>query len=429
MSRRAKFRPIFLLAAAFVLLAPVSVATGLAISEPAKYVRLGTTVLMVLLGAQSGRGLRMGPVGTMMSVFVAFFVMSGIWSGNPVFALIYKGMFGLSFFAGLVLVNSVKDSDEFKKGLDLLGAVAVLASFVALAAYWRDPSGSVRQERMSVFGLNANLLGEASAMLWILCLYLALHQKSKLRLAILGLACASLALIIVGSGSRGAALMAAVGSLFLLVPFTKRPGMVAGVLLGILVVVYVGSEVLDVGGGRFVRDLSKDTRTQIWTNVMKRYFSKSPAIGIGWLNNGNQWAAVQSAYIQTLIESGIVGAGLLLAALASIANGFLRNRDEFQRRRLPKELFYLNLALLAPILMNGAFESSLFIGASLDSLLLGMGVGLLDNAVRIVATSSGPSLGAQRTVRPIATIPILPVPARPAPQNVRGLAPGLEHLY
>jgi O-antigen ligase len=395
MAPRARFRPIFLLAGAFVLLAPLSVATGLGLSEPAKYARLATTVLIVLAGAATGRGLRMGAAGKAMTAFVAIFIGACVWSGNPVYACFYKGMFGLSFMSGLVLVNSVRSVEEFTKGLRLLGFVAVLAAFVALAVFLRDPDASTSLERMSVFGLNANLLGEASALLWILCLYLATSQRSRFWLALMALACGALGLIIIGTGSRGAALMALTGTLFVLLPMVQRPGRLAAALLGVLVVVYLAFEVFELSGGdRFVNEISKDTRSAIWSHAFRKYFMRHPLTGVGWLHYGDQWATLQNAYLQTLVETGLLGAGVLALALGMTARGLYRNYQQVKRRRLPRELLYLNLAFLVPVLMHGMAESSLFIGCSLDSLFLGMGVGLVDRMLPLILNT--PSQAARR---------------------------------
>ncbi|MGQ0633594.1 MAG: O-antigen ligase family protein [Planctomycetaceae bacterium] len=405
MVHRARFRPIFLLAGAFVLLAPLSVASGLGLSEPAKYARLATTLLIVLTGAIGGGGLRMGGAGRAMTAFIAIFIVSGFWSDNPVYACLYKGMFGLSFLSGLVLVNSVRSVDEFKKGLRLLGFVAVFAAFVALLVFLRDPDASSSLERMSVFGLNANLLGEASALLWILCLYLATNHRSRFWLALMGLACAALGLIIIGTGSRGAALMALTGTMFLLLPMVQRPGRLAAVLLGVLVVVFLAFEVFDLSGGdRFVNEISKDTRTAVWARALRKQFMRQPLTGVGWLHYGDQWATLQNAYLQTLVESGLLGAGVLVVALVVTGSGVYRNYRRIRRDRLPRELLYLNLAFLAPVLMHGMAESSLFIGASLDSLFLGMGVGLVDRLLPLITATVSSNVRRASRAAPARTI-------------------------
>jgi hypothetical protein len=148
--------------------------------------------------------------------------------------------------------------------------------------------------------------------------------------------------------------------------------------------------------------------------------------GVGWLHVGDQWATLQNAYLQTLVESGLIGASVLATALVVASRGVYRNYREAKRRQLPKELLYLNLAFLVPVLAHGAAESSLFIGASLDSLFLGMGIGLVDRMLPLVSTT-GPSTPRRGRAAPVRTIGITSaslsgwrrpvVPALPSPQS------------
>lgn len=381
MPARAKLHPLFLLAGVFAVLAPASVASGLSFSEPTKYARLLTTLMIVFWGLANGRGFRLGPAGVAFVVFLVVFGGAGAWSTTPHYALFYKGMFTLSAISGLVLVNSLRSEEELKRGFRLLGLVSGAATCVALGVYWYDPASSTRMGRMDILGMNANMLGQTAAALFILCLSVALNRPSKLVRFLMLSACAALGLMIIGTGSRASVLMALSGMLILMLPLVRRPAMVATIALGGMLTLYLAFEIMDLSGGnRLVANMSKNTRADVWHYGL-RLFSKSPIIGIGWFQFERRQANLHSAYVQVLVESGILGATALLTALAVMIYCWCRNQRRLGRLGRSRELSYLAAALLFPVLIHGLAESATFIAAGLNALFLGMGVGLLDRTL------------------------------------------------
>ena len=380
---------LFKLAALLLLTAPLSVA-GFAFAEPFKYIRLAITIVMVALGFFSSRGARLGPVGRALAIFTVVFVVSGVWSNKPHWALIYKGMFAFMCLSGVVLINSVRTRDELMRGLRFLGLTSAIAAVLAFGIYLKNPHEAEVHGRMALAGMNSNTIGETAGPLLILCLFLVLHDKSrKKRPWMMGLACAVLVLILLGSGSRASALMAMVGALFLMVPLTRRPELFAGIGLMTACLIFVASEVLQLGGaGRLSTEMSKNTRTGVWWWAVK-CFLKSPLIGVGWLNyGGHQWAAVQSSYFQVLAEAGLLGVFCLLAAIVVMLSKCHSNHVTLGRNGLPKDLSYLTLAFVVSGLVHGVFESSMVLGTSVNALFLGMGAGLADRTVALAQTGA-----------------------------------------
>src|SRR5262245_35847672 len=103
-----RLKLMFLLAASFVLLAPMSVAPNFSLAEAAKYFRLGATALIVIIGLM-GR-LYLGLAGRTLAVFTILYVVSAVWSGSALWGLFNKGMFGLSCLSGLFLAASLRTS-------------------------------------------------------------------------------------------------------------------------------------------------------------------------------------------------------------------------------------------------------------------------------------------------------------------------------
>lgn len=394
-------------AAAFLLLAPLSVATGLSISEPAKYARLLTTLVMVALGALSRRGLKTGPVASIWGLFTLMFVTASLWSDLPHWALFYKGMFGLTFFSGIALVNSARTQEALIRGLRFLGMVSAMAACLALVVYLTDRSASSAGDRMALYGINANALGQTAAPLLILCLFLVLNDRSRRKRTMLALACCALGLIIIATGSRGSLLMALAGITFLVLPHSKRPERIAAVAGCVLVVTFAALQFLDLEGGhRIFDEMGKNTRAGIWNWGWKGFLG-SPAIGIGWFHYGTQWAAVQSAYLQVLIETGLVGATILLCAMIVTARRWYGVQRKLVRLGLSQKLSYLSLAFLGSVLLHGAFESSLVFGSSLNALFLGMGTCLVDRTLALSSAAVSPAQRSRIPQRKLTPTPVL----------------------
>lgn len=372
---------IFLLAGGFVLLSPTSVAGGLSISEPAKYFRLLTTILIVAIGLASAGQLRIGAGGRALIAFSTLFVIASVWSTKPAYGLFNKGMFGLTCLSGIILAASIRTTAELRAGLRLLGLVSGAAALVVLLVFLKAPGQVQTNDRMAVFGINPNMIGHTAVPLSILCMYVAINDRRTLWKTLMIGACCLLGLIIIATGCRGAALTLVIGTACLLAPYSRRPGVMLGVLVGIALVAFVGFEVLEIGGSnRMVSEFGKDTRQGVWRWALKS-FQKSPIFGVGWFHYGSKWAMVQSMYIQTLVETGIVGAMSLIGTLCLVAIVWFSSLQRLHKMRAPTGICYLALSLLLMELAQGLTESSPLAGTTLASLVLGLSVGLTDRVV------------------------------------------------
>src|SRR5690606_5792473 len=107
----------FVLAGAFLVLAPLSVTSGTSQENIAKILRVVVTMLMVLTGAVAIHQFRPRAATISLMLFVAFFVAGALWSNSQKWGLFHKGMFGLSCMSGVFLAMAPRDLEEFKKGI------------------------------------------------------------------------------------------------------------------------------------------------------------------------------------------------------------------------------------------------------------------------------------------------------------------------
>lgn len=373
-----KAGPAFLLAGAFMLLSPLSMATDLAASGPAKYVRLGTAILLVVFGAVARPSIRLGAASTALLVFVAFYVAASLWSQDVVWALFYKGMFAVSVLGGVLLGLSPRNEEQLKSGLRFLSIIAGFAGFLTFAQYLKNPVVA-ETARFTVFGLNANIVGMTAAALLLFCFFLALQERSAAWKWFSWTNVAILGIVIIATGSRGSLGMAVIGCAIFAAPLVRRP---AALLLTCMLLTgffYAVVTTLDFHTVDRLADWNSENRDGVWRAAL-RQFAASPVIGQGWLfTSRHATANHMSIYLQTLAEAGICGAVLLAVCLATIAAGAQRMRRSLFGRAVHTRWYgYFAVGLIASVLAHGIVESGTFLGSTLNSLLLGFGVGLID---------------------------------------------------
>ncbi|MFO1092549.1 MAG: O-antigen ligase family protein [Planctomycetaceae bacterium] len=382
---------IFGFTALFLIGAPLSVSADIDSAGPAKYARLATTGIIVVIGVLSGALFR-GRSATMACLpFVAIWSISPTWSGSPLWGYFYKGMFAMVFLSGTAFALAPRTLKQLDGGLRFLGLVAALAALVVLFEYVLNPSGSVTHGRLAVGGINANTISQTAAPLAILCAYLALYDTRRAfkKFAIGGFSLLLMVLLL--TGSRGGIMMALIGCGILMMPLAKRPGlliMAIGLLFGCA---FVAFEFLNVAeDARAITEMTKDTRSGIWKFAFGR-FQSSPLIGIGWFTFQGRasWATVQSSYLQVLVETGLIGAAALLLAVLTSASKLWSARSICRNSTRAQSMWYLCAACLTASLFHGLVESSMVVGTALTPLLWGFSVGLVDALPQLARTDGG----------------------------------------
>lgn len=381
---------IYFLAAAFLIVAPLSI-SGTA-SEGIKYARLGLTVAMVGFGLFVYKAESFGSSTKAFLFFCTLFTIAGVWSDNVFWALFNKSMFLMSVGGGVYMAFTTKTQSELHGGIKLLALTGTIAGFFLFITYLMNPEDNTAGDRIAVGGMNANTIGASAAPMFIFSFFLGLWQTGFKWRALCFSSSILLAIVILGSGSRGAVLMAIVGTLIATKPFLqKRASMVimsCAIPLGILQIVAVtagfdiaskipGLDRITEGGNK------ENTREGMWKYAYKKY-ETAPVFGIGWLHFGNGSANCHNLYLQVLTETGIIGAAIFLSALVQI---LLRTRDvkyELYGSSQP-ELLALPFGLLASIGVHGMVEASALFGTTALPLLLGYSIALIDRLPHLIS--------------------------------------------
>lgn len=363
-----------------------------------KLVRIGMLLAIFLLGVRWLRWPRSGDLGASMMAFAIVFVMGAVWSGHMVLGLMYKGLFFCSVLGGVAVARAIQNERDFKIMLRhsvMACAVGVLiVLFLAVDGQTRFSKG-----RLVIGSLNPNFLGQSCAIFGILAGLLVYFESDK-RWRFLAI-CVFLFAggMTVLSGSRAAFLMLFMGSAVLIPLWLFRAsGLRLTVIMTCLAVGVVAgmwatqaesqavtfsdslSDPSDVRAGtRLFTEAFRDNRLAVWWYGWKLY-REYPIAGRGWNSDGRTWAVVQSSYMQVLIETGLIGAFLLLVFLARAGGRIFRTvRLTFRQSGKNFDVLPVMMAAgLAAILVHGLFEASLILGTTPNSVLLGFLVTRLD---------------------------------------------------
>jgi O-antigen ligase len=394
---------LYWLIAAFLILAPVSVsgATSRDGDDLLKWARVTVLAVVTISGFRWLRWPRKGDVAGKLLLVAVVFCGAAIWSTSPLWGLAFKGMFVASVVAGISLANALRSEGDFRSFARAMTSTSVVA-IVGLSYFAATQDAPIfHKGRVTIAQINPNLLAQSAAVFALLCLFHVLVRDSR-RWIMTAMTCTGVMLALtILSGSRGAVLMLMAGLAVLMpaIGHNRRQTLVLTVvsiaglsLLGSFWFTQVdtsdefGTEVVDEETLelRIFRELTKDTRMTAWRAVT-RTWSQHPVIGVGWLNRSNRWSTVQSAYLQVLVEAGIVGfvplIVFLFAALRRIAMALRLAR---RTHGLPSQLSYIFSATLFALLFHAAFESSAVTGASPNAVLLGFCVAQLDQLVRLM---------------------------------------------
>ena len=297
--------------------------------------------------------------------------------------LFYKGMFLLTFLSGVVLASQSTRLEGVQQSIRAVCLIAGCAALVAVALFAANPESSTRFDRLSLEGLNPNMLAQTAAPLAILCAYGALYDNKRGYRWFAAISFALLIIVMVMSGSRGGLAMALVGCGILTVPVAKRPGLL---LVGMGVVFTSGYFAVELMGGfgsiRLLEELTKDTRSGIWTAGVRRFLDR-PLLGHGWFHKGNGWATFQNAYLQVAIETGVLGITVICLGLVEVMRRWWieRGRVGDDKRMMP--LVYLSGACIVASALHGVAETTFVLGTALNPFLFGFGIALTDQVSRL----------------------------------------------
>ncbi|MEM7410411.1 MAG: O-antigen ligase family protein [Myxococcota bacterium] len=382
-----RINPMFMFAAAFLVLAPLSTSLELPHAHLIKYPRIYCSVLMVAIGLFYPRAVGPGSASVSFLGFAIFYWAAGLWSDEMLYALGYKGFFLAAAFAGVLMARTVRDTNDFAVGVRCLGLAGVVFIVMMVTNFLINPAAISHVGRLAAFGINPNTIGQTAALMLIIGFSIALYDRS---LPWRWIGFGSLVVLfplIVYTGSRASAGMAAVGALVLLKPFVRRPGVLFSVFGMLALVGWVLFSTLDqqIDTQRFSQ-LDTQTRESWWLDALD-HFRSSPVIGTGWLylttpGGAPTTQSVLSAWLQILVETGVLGVGILLISTMVIAVRFIIAGRAAKRDRSLLYASGVGSALLYAIVAHAFFESSMLIGSASNPLLFGFAVGLVDRLAK-----------------------------------------------
>jgi O-antigen ligase len=147
---------------------------------------------------------------------------------------------------------------------------------------------------------------------------------------------------------------------------------------------------------------TESNRAGTWGQAIDLYLDSSIVLGTGWVSNArfrgldflsggilDQRANLHSMYIQTLVETGLLGVMVMLGCTMQIASAGMQVRRFFWRVRVTPLLARLPLVLLVGILLLGVAESGPIMGSTPDTILLGFAIGLIDRLPQLAIADRG----------------------------------------
>ena len=388
---------IWAMGAAFIVIAPLSTSGG--VIGILKWLRLLTTVLAFYFSVSNIKlPERLGGARS-LSNFVLLFTFAALWSDYPVMGMVNKGMFFFTVMMGLAMSYSAVSAKDLLEKLNMIGYFGGASSLSLAYVFITNKEQNLVGDRLAVAGMNANTIGAAGALLLLLAVYLIFKSERTINKVVHLSSAIFLLAIVLGTGSRGALLMCAVGLFFILKPILSKNAMsifvvclIPFIVLQIYGAISTNEDTVTPGIDRLanMNMETKNTRSGMWNWTIKK-FNESPVIGKGWLSWGGTTSAnTHNVYLHVLAESGVIGGVVFLGMLFRLFSIYRVNTSSLKAGMDPYDFTPLGAGILASVLLHGMVESSTILGTSTNVLFLGFAVGLLDRATLLNSDKQSP---------------------------------------
>lgn len=391
-------RIFFILIAIFTLVSPLSV-SGVAADDPTqklKWFRVLLLAFSMLMGLQWFRMPKANEFSFCVLVFSVVFCAAAVWSEVPVSGLLFKSMFVGAVISSIALARSLTGISAVRCFQRVFTFTACVGCCLVAAAILITDDYRIFNGRLVVSSINANTLG-FSASLYALMSGAHFFTKDSTLWRFLALISATVMTgLVVWSGSRAAALLIVLGlaSTVLLITDPGKRFLVIFFCALVTFLVFVvfnddtknrRLEVESSDGGlqlRLVEEFAKNTRSGIWVSTWER-FSAKPILGEGWAQYRGKWSLVQSAYLQVIIECGLIGVALIVYFFVGLRKIVFQSIKALRSAKGMRHFLIAgSLVGLIGIVTHGFFESAMIAGATPNCILLGFFAAMLDILLR-----------------------------------------------
>ncbi len=222
------------------------------------------------------------------------FTLAALWSDYPAMGMVNKGMLFFTVMTGLAMSYSAVSAKDLLKKLHMIGYVGGASSLTLGYVFLTNKEENLVGDRLAVAGMNANTIGAAGALLLLLAVYLVFKSGKNIHKVVHLSSAVFLLAIVLGTGSRGALLMCAVGLIFVLKPILSKNAMsifvvclIPFIVLQIYGAISANEDTVTPGIDRLanMNMETENTRSGMWNWTIKK-FNESPVIGKGWLSWG-----------------------------------------------------------------------------------------------------------------------------------------------
>jgi O-antigen ligase len=366
----------FILVGAFIAVAPWS-ASLVPGAEGLKFGRLYLSVLSVAVAVLVQRQLRMSLAATLLLAFLTLYWLASLWSDNVMGGLQFKGMVMPAALMGILCISTIKTERDLVVAMRLWAAFALLFAAPAILNLFTKGITLTMGGRFAPFGISNNRMAHECASMLIICMPIALFDRSlhwKIFAYGVGTMCA---LCILASGSRAAVLQSVVPALLMGLPLIKRP--ILPIMLGSLSAAILWFAMPSGARSAYSRLERSEgwNRHEPWYAAMEE-FLRSPFIGVGWaytqdIRAGGSTVNFHSIYFQVLAELGVVGVVVFAVALAVVAWNYFALWRLARQHNIQTRWVFVGLGFTAAPLAHGIAESSTFMPGTINLLMLGMG--------------------------------------------------------
>lgn len=382
----ARFNPLVILAIIFLMVATFSIAK-LPATSAMKYVRVYSTILLFIVGVLFYGGLRFRGTALAQFLFTTYFTLAALWSAQPVWGLMYKGLFWLAAVDGLILARQCWNHQRTIQILRILFLGYMVMTVILLLGTIASP-GTALSGRLQTFGLNPIAIGYVTGGGVILSTYVYINDLNALLRTVAMWTGIIAGILLLLTGTRQTFLFAAVPVLLLLMPLAKHPGRLLALVLALgFVAILLPYIVHSSNTGRVLS--MEDDRTQHWTRSFELYVQEAPLFGMGWLywvRGDGQPTTInaESSYMQILAETGAFGCMLWLVVTGYIASRMRQIWHMTQGMPWERNLMRLILGLFIGYLLANLGGLAMVTGTTFDCLLGTFAIGMAESVAHLV---------------------------------------------